>query len=126
MIRALDPRTVETKWEYPLQAKTQSGLVSTASDLVFGGSVDGYFYALDATGGEELWRMNVGGTVKAASMTYMAGGKQYVTIAAGNAFVTWLGVAAGGAMFRALVQFRPHGRRVVAQGWDDRHRIGNL
>jgi len=69
MNRALDPRTVEKKWEYPLQAKTQSGLVSTASDLVFGGSIDGYFYALDATDGEELWRMNIGGTVKAAPMT---------------------------------------------------------
>ena len=89
MIRAIDPRTVETKWEYPLQAKTQSGLVSTASDLVFGGSVDGYFYALDAIDGEELWRMNIGGKVKAAPMTYMAGGKQYVTIAAGNAIVTF-------------------------------------
>lgn len=89
MIRALDPRTVETKWEYPLQAKTQSGLVSTASDLIFGGSVDGYFYALDATDGKELWRMSVGGQVKAAPMTYMASGKQYVTIAAGNAIVTF-------------------------------------
>lgn len=68
MIRALDPRTVETKWEYSLQAKTQSGLVSTASDLIFGGSVDGYFYALDATDGKELWRMSVGGQVKAAPM----------------------------------------------------------
>ena len=87
MIRALDPRTVETKWEYPLQAKTQSGLVST--DLIFGGSVDGYFYALDATDGKELWRMSVGGQVKAAPMTYMASGKQYVTIAAGNAVVTF-------------------------------------
>lgn len=89
MVRALDPRTGETRWEYRLQPKTVSGLLSTASDLVFGGSVDGYFYALDAVDGEELWRMNVGGQVKAAPISYMAGGQQFVTIAAGSAIVTF-------------------------------------
>ena len=41
------------------------------------------------TDGKELWRMSVGGQVKAAPMTYMASGKQYVTIAAGNAVVAF-------------------------------------
>jgi alcohol dehydrogenase (cytochrome c) len=89
MIRALDPRTGDTRWEFPLQPKTQSGLLSTASDLVFGGSVDGYFYALDAVNGAELWRINVGGNVKAAPISYMVGGVQYVTVAAGNAILTF-------------------------------------
>jgi len=89
MIRALEPRTGDTRWEFPLQPKTQSGLLSTASDLVFGGSVDGYFYALDAVNGTELWRMNVGGNVKAAPISYMAGNVQYVTIAAGNSILTF-------------------------------------
>ena len=89
MIRALEPRTGDTRWEFPLQPKTQSGLLSTASDLVFGGSVDGYFYALDAVNGTELWRMNVGGNVKAAPISYMVGNVQYVTIAAGNSILTF-------------------------------------
>ena len=89
MIRALEPRTGETRWEFPLQPKTQSGLLSTASDLVFGGSVDGYFYALDAVNGAELWRINVGGNVKAAPISYMVGTVQYVTIAAGNSILTF-------------------------------------
>jgi alcohol dehydrogenase (cytochrome c) len=89
MIRALEPRTGETRWEFPLQPKTQSGLLSTASDLVFGGSVDGYFYALDAVNGTELWRINVGGNVKAAPISYMVGTVQYVTIAAGNSILTF-------------------------------------
>ncbi len=66
-----------------------SGLMSTASDLVFGGGGDGYFYALDAADGDELWRMNIGGRVKAAPITYMAGGEQLVLIAAGNAIFTF-------------------------------------
>ena len=89
MIRALEPRTGDTRWEFPLQPKTQSGLLSTASDLVFGGSVDGYFYALDAVNGTELWRINVGGNVKAAPISYMVGTVQYVTIAAGNSILTF-------------------------------------
>ncbi len=89
MIRALDPRTGETRWEYSLQPKTMSGLMSTASDLVFGGSVDGYFFALDAVDGDELWRMNIGGSVKAAPISYMVDGRQYVTIAAGSAIFTF-------------------------------------
>jgi alcohol dehydrogenase (cytochrome c) len=89
MIRALEPRTGDTRWEFPLQPKTQSGLLSTASDLVFGGSVDGYFYALDAVNGAELWRINVGGNVKAAPISYMVGTVQYVTIAAGNSILTF-------------------------------------
>jgi alcohol dehydrogenase (cytochrome c) len=89
MIRAIEPRTGDTRWEFPLQPKTQSGLLSTASDLVFGGSVDGYFYALDAVNGTELWRMNVGGNVKAAPISYMVGNVQYVTIAAGNSILTF-------------------------------------
>ena len=89
MIRALEPRTGDTRWEFPLQPKTQSGLLSTASDLVFGGSVDGYFYALDAVNGTELWRINVGGNVKAAPISYMVGTVQYVTVAAGNSILTF-------------------------------------
>ena len=89
MIRALDPRTGETRWEYPLQPKTMSGLLSTASDLIFGGSVDGHFYALDGVDGTELWRMNIGGQVKAAPITYEAGGAQLVSIAAGNTIFTF-------------------------------------
>ena len=89
MIRALEPRTGDTRWEFPLQPKTQSGLLSTASDLVFGGSVGGYFYALDAVNGTELWRINVGGNVKAAPISYMVGTVQYVTVAAGNSILTF-------------------------------------
>ena len=59
--------------------------MSTAGDLVFGGTADGFFFALDALTGEELWHKNIGGRVHAAPMGYVIDGKQYVAIAAGNA-----------------------------------------
>ena len=60
-----------------------------AGDLVFGGTADGFFFALDALTGEELWHKNIGGRVHAGPMAYAVDGKQYVAIAAGNAVFTF-------------------------------------
>lgn len=87
-VRALDPTTGNRKWEYRVQAKSTSGLVSTAGNLIFGGTVKGNFFALDSRNGIELWRLDLGGRVHAAPMTYMVDGKQYVTIAVGSALFT--------------------------------------
>ena len=88
-IRAIDPRTGDLRWEYPIQPRSTAGITTTAGDLVFSGSVDGYFYALDAVSGEELWHIAVGSRVHAAPITYAVNGKQYVTVAAGNVVFTF-------------------------------------
>jgi len=64
-------------------------VLSTAGDLVFSGTIDGFFFALDAETGEELWHINVGSRVHAAPMSFMVDGKQYIGIAAGNVFYTF-------------------------------------
>jgi alcohol dehydrogenase (cytochrome c) len=63
---------------------TDSGVLTTATDLLFAGGREGYFFALDARTGDALWRANVGGQVSAAPMSYGVGGRQYVAIAAGS------------------------------------------
>ncbi len=88
-VRALSPQTGELRWEFPVNARSTSGLMSTAGDLVFGGTADGFFFALDAETGEELWHKSVGGRVHAAPMGYAVDGKQYVAIAAGNAIFSF-------------------------------------
>ena len=88
-VRAIVPQTGETAWDYPVQPRSSSGVLTTASDVLFGGTVDGYFFALDARTGEELWVVNVGGMVHAGPMTYSVGGQQRVTIAAGNTIFTF-------------------------------------
>ncbi len=88
-VRALDPLTGDLRWEYRVQPHTWAGLLATAGDLVFGGSVDGYFYALDAASGRELWHVAVGAQVRASPITYAVDGQQYVTIAAGNVIFTF-------------------------------------
>ena len=88
-VRALDPTTGKRVWQYEVQAKSTSGLISTAGNLVFGGSKGGNFFALNAQTGKELWRVDIGGRVHAAPVTYSVRGRQYVTIAAGSAIFTF-------------------------------------
>ena len=88
-VRAIDPKTGDIRWEYEIQPRSTAGMLATAGDLVFSGSVDGYFFALDAASGEELWHVNVGNMVHSAPMSYAVGGSQFVTIAAGNVVFTF-------------------------------------
>ena len=51
---AIDPRTGEQKWKFDQFDVTDSGILTTASDLLFTGGREGYFYALDARTGALL------------------------------------------------------------------------
>jgi alcohol dehydrogenase (cytochrome c) len=84
IVRAFDPKTGDKKWEYKMTDITWAGVLSTASDLVFSGGREGYFYALDAKNGNLLWRQNLGGQVNSGPMTYMVNGRQYVAVNAGS------------------------------------------
>jgi len=83
-VRAIDPHTGDLKWEYKMTEFTQAGILTTASDLVFTGGNEGYFFALNARTGALLWKSTVGGQVASGPMTYAVGGRQYVAVAAGS------------------------------------------
>ena len=83
-IQAVDPKTGERRWEFRMNDVTDSGVLSTATDLVFAGGREGYFFALDAKTGALLWKSMVGGQVASGPMSYAVNGKQYVAISAGN------------------------------------------
>jgi alcohol dehydrogenase (cytochrome c) len=86
---AIDPRTGAKKWKFPMTNVSTSGILTTATDVLFTGSREGYFHALDARTGALLWKASVGGQVNAGPMTFERDGKQYVTIAAGTALFTF-------------------------------------
>jgi alcohol dehydrogenase (cytochrome c) len=88
-IRALDPKTGERKWEFKMSDVTEAGILTTASDLLFSGGREGYFYALDARSGKLLWRATVGGAIAASPISYSVGGRQYIAIAAGTSLFTF-------------------------------------
>jgi alcohol dehydrogenase (cytochrome c) len=89
VVRGYDPVTLDAKWEFKMTDITWGGVLATASDLVFSGGREGYFMALDGRNGNLLWRASVGGQVNAGAMSYSVNGKQYVSIAAGNALFTY-------------------------------------
>src|SRR6185503_14750995 len=88
-IQAFDPVTGDRKWEFKMTDVTDSGVLSTASDLVFAGGREGYFYALDAKTGAVLWKAMLGGQIANGPVTYAVNGKQYVAIAAGSALFVY-------------------------------------
>jgi alcohol dehydrogenase (cytochrome c) len=63
---------------------TKAGILTTASDLLFSGGQEGYFFALDARSGALLWKTSLGGFVMSGPMTYSVAGRQYVAVCAGN------------------------------------------
>lgn len=86
---ALDPRTGQQQWKFEMTDVTTSGILTTASNVLFTGGREGYFYAFDARDGEMLWRTTLGGAIHNGPMSYHAGDTQYVAVAAGNALFTF-------------------------------------
>ena len=81
---AIDPTTGDKKWKFEEHDVNTSGILTTASDLLFVGGREGYFQALNARTGALLWKQNLGGEIIAGPISFEVDGKQYVTIASGN------------------------------------------
>lgn len=86
---ALDALTGEPAWKFEMTDVTSSGLMTTASDLVFTGSREGYFQALEAKTGELLWKTNLGGQIVNGPISYEVDGEQYVATIAGHSLVAF-------------------------------------
>jgi glucose dehydrogenase len=88
-LTAIDPTTNKIAWQkrtkFPLG--TGSGLLSTASGLIFHGESDGNIVAYDIKNGDVLWSFQTGAGADAPVATYEVNGEQYVAIlAGGNSF----------------------------------------
>jgi alcohol dehydrogenase (cytochrome c) len=89
VVRALNPATGEKVWDYKMRDVSDAGILTTASNLLFSGNREGYFFALDAKTGKELWKCYLGSQVAAAPITYTVDGVQYVSVAAGHSLFTF-------------------------------------
>jgi len=84
-VQAIDPATGDKKWIFKMEDVSDSGILTTASDVLFTGNREGYFHVLDATTGKLLWRATTGGQMAASPITYEVDGKQYVAMGSGHA-----------------------------------------
>ncbi len=70
-----------------------SGVLATGGDVVFYGTMDGWFKAVDARTGKELWKFHTGSGIVGNPITYLGpDGKQYVAIYSGIG--GWMGAVA--------------------------------
>jgi PQQ-dependent dehydrogenase (methanol/ethanol family) len=99
-VTAWDPVQRKAVWKITEKFPVWSGTVVTAGDVVFYGTMDGWFKALDARNGNELWRFKVGSGIVGQPIVYRGpDGKQYVAVLSGVG--GWAGaVVAGGLDIR--------------------------
>lgn len=88
---AYDPMTNKKVWYNKEKFSAWGGALSTASNLVFYGTLDRWLKAVDAQSGKELWKFQVGSGVIGNAFTYGNKGKQYVGVLSGIG--GWAGVA---------------------------------
>jgi PQQ-dependent dehydrogenase (methanol/ethanol family) len=87
ILRAFAIETGKVAWQIDLPGAVQlnyAGVLSTAGGLLFFGESDGGFAAVDARTGKYLWHFETNHPMKGSPMTYVAGGRQYIAIAAGS------------------------------------------
>ncbi len=82
-LKAIDPASGKTVWEYKNKAPLWAGVLSTAGGLVFTGTPEGFLKAFDAKTGEELWKFQVGTGVVSSPITWEQDGEQWVGVTAG-------------------------------------------
>jgi alcohol dehydrogenase (cytochrome c) len=88
LLKALDPRTGETKWDFRYFRAPWAGTMSTAGGLIFAGDEDGYLMAFDARSGKTLWKLYTGNRLVSAPITWELKGRQYITMPSGAALIT--------------------------------------
>jgi len=82
-MRAIDPKTGKIVWEVKNSAPLWGGVMTTAGDLVFYGTPEGYLKAVDAKTGKEMWKFQTGSGVVAPPISWEEGGEQFVAVVSG-------------------------------------------
>jgi lanthanide-dependent methanol dehydrogenase len=94
---AWDPVAKKEVWSTKERFPCWSGTVVTAGDVVFYGTMEGYFRALDATTGEKLWEFKTGSGIIGQPVSYRGpDGKQYIAVLSGVG--GWAGAIVSGEL----------------------------
>jgi alcohol dehydrogenase (cytochrome c) len=93
---AWDASTGKIVWSKPEKFSVLSGALTTAGDIVFYGTLEGYLKAVDIQTGKELWKFRTPSGIIGNVFTYQFGGKQYVGVFSGIGGWAGMGMAAGG------------------------------
>jgi alcohol dehydrogenase (cytochrome c) len=83
-LSAWDPIGRRKVWSLRERFPVWSGTLVTGGDLVFYGTMDGWFKAVHAVTGERLWQFRTGSGIIGQPVTYLGpDGRQYVAVLSG-------------------------------------------
>ena len=91
---AWDAGTGKIVWSKPEKFSVWSGALSTAGDVVFYGTLEGYIKAVDNTG-KELWKFKTPSGIIGNVNTWEYKGRQYIGVLSGIGGWAGIGLAAG-------------------------------
>lgn len=81
---AWDPAAGKAAWRIPEKFMVMSGAMATGGDVVFYGTTDGWFKAVDAVSGKLLFKQKLSSGIIGQPMTYLGpDGQQYIAIPSG-------------------------------------------
>ena len=92
---AWDPSAGKIVWSKPERFSVWSGALTTAGDVVFYGTLEGYVKAVSPKDGKELWKFKTPSGIIGNVFTYQYAGKQYVGVYSGIGGWAGIGMAAG-------------------------------
>jgi PQQ-dependent dehydrogenase (methanol/ethanol family) len=99
VLTAWDVAKGEARWEVKEQFPLWSGALVTAGDVVFYGTLDGWFKAVDANTGAPLWKFKTASGIVGQPTTYRGpDGHQYIAILSGVG--GWVGAIVSGDLDR--------------------------
>ena len=83
MVKAIEATSGKIVWEFKEQGSSNASILTTSTNLLFTGTRDGWFYALNSTTGELLYRFQTGGQIHGGVVTFLVDGKQHIAVASG-------------------------------------------
>ena len=92
---AWDPAAGKVIWTKPERFSVWSGALTTAGDVVFYGTLEGYLKAVSTADGRELWKFKTPSGIIGNVFTYTYQGKQFVGVYSGIGGWAGIGMAAG-------------------------------
>jgi alcohol dehydrogenase (cytochrome c) len=83
-LEAIDYKTGDIKWKHTWEGGSNSGLLTTAGNLIFSGAPNRSIEALNAATGEPLWHARLASGVSNAPTTWELDGTQYLIVGSGD------------------------------------------
>jgi quinohemoprotein ethanol dehydrogenase len=82
-LAAWDPISQSVRWFVEQQIQTNSGVLSTAGNLVFQGQGTGEFDAYAADTGQKVWSLQTGSAIDSVPVSFSRKGEQYIVVPVG-------------------------------------------